>query len=65
MFRALGILVKHAKKIGTNPKSFLFIYGFFPKDFALKNDIDVKVLLRGVRVSHSMSWQGRSPTSYK
>jgi hypothetical protein len=22
-------------------------------------------LLRGVRVGHSMSWQGRTPTSYK
>jgi hypothetical protein len=32
MFRALGLLAKHAKMIGTNPESFLFIYGFFPKD---------------------------------
>jgi hypothetical protein len=65
MFKAIGLLIKHAKMIGTNPKSFFLIYGFFPKNFAHKNDIDFKVLLQGVRVSHSMSWQGRSPTSYK
>jgi hypothetical protein len=66
MFKALGLLAKHAKTIGTNPKSFLFIYGYFPKDQnSQHDDIDVRVLLRGVRVGHSMSWQGRTPTSYK
>ncbi len=47
--------------ISTNSKSFLFIYGFFPKDQnSQHDDIDVKVLLQGVRVGHSMSWQGEA-----
>lgn len=66
MFRALSLLAKHAKTIRTNPKSFLFIYSFFPKDQnSQHDDIDVRVLLQGVRVGQLMSWQGRSPTSYK
>jgi hypothetical protein len=66
MFKALSLLAKHAKTISTNPKFFFFIYGFFPKnENSQHDDIDVRVLLRGVRVGQSMTWQGRSPTSYK
>jgi len=61
MFKALSLLAKHAKTIGTNPKSFFFTYGFFPKDRnSQHDDIDVRVLLQGVRVGQSMSWQGKS-----
>jgi hypothetical protein len=46
MFGTLGLLAKHVKMIGTNPKSFLFIYSFFPKDQnSQHDDIDVKILL--------------------
>ncbi len=48
MFGALSLLAKHAKTNPTNPKSFLLIYGFFPKDQnSQHDDIDVSFVMRG------------------